>query len=78
MLGGGFAEDRIGPLSEPFPADKEELKQSYAYDSDSDLDDGEDETAVTTVAQANHGDEGEEMKDSEAVSLLHSTISASS
>ncbi|KAI0826432.1 hypothetical protein BC629DRAFT_1587226 [Irpex lacteus] len=63
---GGFAEDRIGPLSEPFPADKEELKQSYAYDSDSDLDDGEDETAVTTVAQANHGDEGEETKDSEA------------
>lgn len=78
MLGGEFAEDRIGPLSEPFPADKEELKQSYGYDSDSDLDDDEDETAGTAVVHPDYEGEGEETKKPEAVSLLNPTVSVQS
>jgi hypothetical protein len=37
VLGGGFAEDRIAPLDEGFPVDKEYLQDIYDYDSDSDL-----------------------------------------
>ncbi|KAI0684901.1 hypothetical protein BC835DRAFT_587959 [Cytidiella melzeri] len=57
MLGGGFAEDRIGSLDEGFPHDKDHLMDEYDYDSDSDLgDEYEDEPEDVHVT-------GEDAKD---------------
>ncbi|KAI0088860.1 hypothetical protein BDY19DRAFT_152439 [Irpex rosettiformis] len=46
ILGSGFAEDRTVSLDEPFPTEKEYLKDEYDYPSDSDLEDDEEECSI--------------------------------